>query len=137
MAAKEMYDYISTVSADNNQTLSVQPSRMITEIGAFKDKIHMGDDGSEERIQLSSTPIFYVTLYWNNRTASDIGTVFDFYFNAAYGNGRTESFKWSHPTDGHTYVVRFESELSRTIINPEIHGIPSCKLRILGRIADA
>ena len=137
MASKEMYDYISTVSADNNQTLSVQPSRMITEIGQFQDKIHMGDDGSEERIQLSSTPIFYVTLYWNNRTASDIGTVFDFYFNAAYGNGRTESFKWTHPTDGHTYVVRFEGELSRTIINPEIHGVPSCKLRVLGRIADA
>ena len=137
MAAVEMYDYIATVTADNNQTLSVQPSRMITEIGSFKDKIHMGDDGSEERIQLSSTPIFYVTLYWNNRLAADIGTVFDFYFNAAYGNGRTESFKWSHPKDGHTYVVRFESELSRTILNPNIHGISYCKLRVLGRIADA
>ena len=136
MSAVEMYDYISTVTADNDVTLSVQPSHMITEIGSFKDKIHMGDDGSEERIQLSSTPIFYVTLYWNNRSASDIGTVFDFYFNAAKGNGRTESFKWSHPTDGHTYVVRFESELSRTIMNPEIHGVPSCKLRVLGRIAD-
>jgi len=137
MSSVEMYDYIATVTADNNQTLSVQPSHMITEIGSFKDKILMGDDGSEERIQLSSTPIFYVTLYWNNRLAANIGTVFDFYFNAAYGNGRTESFKWSHPKDGHTYVVRFESELSRTIINPEIHGVPSCKLRVLGRIADA
>ena len=136
MAAVEMYDYIAPVTADNNQTLSVQPSRMITEIGSFKDKIHMGDDGSEERIQFSSTPIFYVTLYWNNRLAADIGTVFDFYFNAAYGNGRTESFKWSHPKDGHTYVVRFESELSRTILNPNIHGISYCKLRVLGRIAD-
>ena len=136
MSSVEMYDYIATVTADNNQTLSVQPSRMITEIGSFKDKIHMGDDGSEERIQLSSTPIFYVTLYWNNRLAADIGTVFDFYFNAAYGNGRTESFKWSHPKDGHTYVVRFESELSRTILNPNIHGISYCKLRVLGRIED-
>ena len=132
-----MYDFISTVTAQNNQTLSVQPSQMITEIGSFKDVIHMGDDGSEERIQLSATPIFYVTLYWRNRLAADIGTVFKFYFDAAYGNGRIESFKWAHPTDGHTYVVRFESELSRTIINPEIHGIPNCKLRILGRIADA
>ena len=137
MSASEMYDFISTVTADNNQTLSVQPSQMITEIGSFKGKIHEGDDGSEERIQFSSTPIFYVTLYWRNRLAADIGTVFNFYFNAAYGNGNTESFKWSHPTDGHTYVVRFEGPLSRTIINPEIHGIPSCKLRILGRIADA
>ena len=132
-----MYDYISTVTADNNQTLSVQPSHMITEIGSFREVIHEGDDGSEQRIQLSSTPIFFVTLYWRNRLAADIGTVFNFYFNAGYGNGNSESFKWSHPTDGHTYVVRFEGSLGRTIINPEIHGIPSCKLKILGRIADA
>ena len=136
MAAKEMYDYLSAVSADNSVTLSVQPNRVITEEGSFKDVIHMGDDGSEERIQLSSTPIFYTTLTWENQTASSVGTVVDFYFDASKGNGRTESFKWSHPIDGHTYVVRFESKLTRTIGLPEIHGVPYCKFRVLGRIND-
>ena len=133
MAAKEMYDYLSGVMADNNVMLSVQPSKVFTEIGSFRDVIRMGDDGSEERIQLSSTPIFYVTLQWENPNTSDAGTIFDFYFNSGKGNGRTNSFKWSHPTDGYVYVVRFESELNRTIMNPEIHSIQSCKLRILGR----
>ena len=132
-----MYDYISVVSADNDQTLSVQPSHMITEIGSFKEEIRKGDDGSEERVRLGSdVPEFYVTLYWSNRLAADIGTIFDFYFNASYGNGQLESFKWSHPKDGHTYIVRFDGELSRTITNPNFHGIPSCRLRILGRIAE-
>jgi len=135
MSSVEMYDYIATVTADNNQTLSVQPSRMITETGSFKGAVHEGDDGSEEVISFSATPIFYVTLYWDNRLAADIGTVFGFYFNASYG-GNGKSFKWSHPTDGHTYVVRFDGPLSRTIMNPEIHGVPSCKLKVKGRIAD-
>ena len=139
MAAIEMYDHLpGTATADNNETLSVQPSQIITEIGTFNDKVRRGDDGSEVRVRLgSSTPIYYVTLYWRNRTASDIGTVVDFYYNAAKGNGNLESFKWSHPKDGHSYIVRFDGDLSRTITNPNIHGIPSCKLRVLDRIDDA
>ena len=134
MSAVEMYDYLSAVVADNNETLSVQPSHTITEIGTFNDEIRKGDDGSEERVRLgSSIPEFYVNLYWENGDSSDIGTVFDFYFNAAKGNGNLESFKWSHPNDGYLYTVRFDGALNRTITNPNIHSIPSCRLRVLGR----
>ena len=33
MAAKEMYDYLQNVSADNNQTLAVKPQRAARIIG--------------------------------------------------------------------------------------------------------
>ena len=48
-----------------------------------------------------------------------------------------ESFKWTHPTDGHTYVVRFDCDLPRSIRIPEIHGVTNVRLKVLGRIADA
>jgi len=137
MAAVEIYDYLSTVTADNDVTLSVDPSGVVTEMGSFNDKILKGDDGSEERVRIGSdTPEIYTTLSWKNRLAADIGTVMDFFYNSSKGNGKLKSFKWSHPTDGHTYVVRFESDFSRTITPPELHGVTSCKLRVLGRIAD-
>ena len=141
MSSVEMYDYLSAVSADNNETLSVQPSNMVTEIGTFNDIIRRGDDGSEERVRLgSSIPTYYATLYWQNRSASDLGTVVSFFYDSSKGNGNLNSFKWSHPDDGHIYVVRFDGDLSRTITNigrtPNLHSIPSCKLRVLGRIND-
>ena len=137
MAAKEMYDYLSNVSADNNQTLSLAPQQVITEIGTKNQVIHLADDGSEERIGLATDSIFYVTLQWNNISESDSGTLVDFYHNASYGNARLESFKWSHPTDGHTYVVRFDSDLTRDLYLADIFGILNVRFKILGTIADA
>jgi len=138
MASKEMYDYLSTgITLNSTVVLNVKPTHIVTEYGEFRDEIHIADDGSEERVLLgTSTPIFYSSLYWSNQDTTDIGTVYDIYFNPSYGAGRTKSFMWDHPTDGHTYITRFESVLSRSIMNPEIHSIPSCKLRVLGRIND-
>ena len=138
MALKEMYDYLSTgITLNSTVVLNVKPTHIVTELGEFKDSIHIGDDGSEERILLgTSTPIFYASLYWSNQDTTDIGTVYDVYFNSSYGAGRTKTFMWDHPTDGYTYITRFESQLSRSIMMPNIHSIPSCKLRVLGRIND-
>ena len=76
----------------------------------------MGDDGSEERVSLSDDSIFYCTLIWTYKNASDAGTIMDFFHDAAKGNGNAESFKWTHPTDGHSYVVRFDGPLDRHLI---------------------
>ena len=137
MAAKEMYDYLSIVAPDNDVTLSTPtPQKIITEKGLKNQVIHLGDDGSEERINLATASIFYVTLLWNALVEADSGTIMDFYFDAAKGNGRAESFKWAHPTDGHTYVVRFDCDFSRPRKGAGIHQIKSMKLKVLGRIAD-
>lgn len=137
MANVEIYDYVSTVSADNNQTLAVTPQNVIIESGKKNVIIHTGDDESESRIILSAVSVFYVTLTWPTKSSSDIGTLLQFYHDAAYGNGRAESFKWTHPTDGHTYVVRFESDVERQIMVSGLHGIVEVRLKVLGRIVDA
>ena len=139
MAAKEPYDYISTVTPDySSTTFNVNPSDIIMEEGEKSSVILIGDDGSEERISLSNTSYFYVTLKWNYKSASDAGTIIDFYHDATKGNGMARSFKWTCPTraGGHTYVVRFDSKLSRSIHGKGLHSIPDIRLKIVGRIAD-
>ena len=136
MASKEMYDYLSQVTADNNVTLAVTPNKVIVEEGSKNQSIRMGDDGSEERVSLSDDSIFYCILIWTRKNESDAGTIMDFYHNVGYGNGNTESFKWTHPTDGHSYVVRFDGPLDRHLIatNTVVFSFPKVRLRVLGYV---
>jgi len=138
MAAKEMYDYLTTIAADVDQTLSIAPQGEISEEGGFTQKIHFGDDGSEERVNLGSTaPRFYCTFDYNILSESDMGTLWDLYFDDDKAFGMVKSFKWSSRQDGHTYVVRFDSALSRNGKMQSKMGSKGIRLRILGRIADA
>ncbi len=134
MAAKEIADYFTgTIVADYVATiLSLEPQGEIVEEGNFNQSVHMGDDGSEERISISSTPIFYVNFEYKYLSESDIGTLWDFYFNTSKANGIANSFKWSSRGDGHTYVVRFDSKLSRSGIKQSLMGAKAIRFRILG-----
>ena len=136
MAAKEMHDYLSVVAADNDVTLSVSPNNVIVEDGSKNQVIHIADDRSEERISLSDDSIFFVTLIWTYKNASDAGTIMDFYHDAAKGNGNAKSFKWSSP-DGHTYVVRFDGALKREMkkTNGVIYNFPNVRFKILGKVS--
>ena len=134
MAAKEMYDYLSVATADNDVTLTLNAVGTLVEHGTKNQVIHIGDDGSEERIDLAGgTSIFYLDYPWKYLTESDAGTVMDFWHDAAKGNGRAESFKLAH-SDGHTYVVRFDTDLSREIKRRARSIV--LRFKILGRIAD-
>ena len=140
MAAKEMYDYLTTVTADYSATtLSVAPHEVLSEMGGFSDIIFTSDDGTtEERIAISPVPYFNVTLIWRAVSDSDAGTIQDFYYDTAKAYGRTRTFKWQHPSDGHTYVARFLSETLERLLYPHAwHELPSVQLRVVGRIADA
>ncbi len=133
MAAKEIYDYLSTVTPDVDVTLSVEAQGEISEESLENCVIHLGDDGSEERISLSTTPVFYVTFGYNVLSEADSGTILDLYHTSACGMAL--SFKWS-AYDGHTYVVRFDSNLTRAgqaMSRMKMQGI---RLKILGRIED-
>ena len=137
MSAFELYDKVATIASDVNETLLLVPQGIITESGLYKQAINQADDGSEERISLAATPIFYVSFGYNLLSESDMGTLMDLYFDAAKGNGKVNSFKWSSRGDGHTYVVRFDCEMSRSGNAQKRMGAKSIKLRILGRIADS
>lgn len=138
MAAKEMYDYLATATPDYAATLSVTPQQIVVEEGGMQQVVHVGDDGSEERVSFDDTPIFYIMLGWSTGiTASDAGTIFDWYYDAAKANGIVKSFRWTHPTDGHTYVVRFTATLERSIAQAgSIHKITRVRLKVLGTISD-
>jgi len=134
MSAKEMYDYISVATPDNDVTLSLAARGNLVERGTKKQVVHLGEDGSEERISLSDTSVFYLTYPFDKLRAADAGTVMDFWHDAAKGNGMAETFKLSH-SDGHVYVVRFDCDMERAI-RGVIHSI-SVVFKIIGRIADA
>jgi len=134
MAAKEMYDYLSVVTADNDVTLSIKPSEVVEEL--FRNQeIHEGDDGSEEVVTLDTDVVGYVTVRFPKLTAADAGTILDFYLSDSKGNCMAESFKWEHPSDGHTYVVKFRSDVKRTLRYTTFQ-FPNIKLKVMGRIAD-
>ena len=135
MSAQEIYDYVSTITADYDYTLTIKAGYTVTEEGQKNQVIHMADDNSEERITLSTGSIFYISWDWGLLSGADSGTIMDLYHDPAKANGMGNSFKWTGH-DGHTYVVRFAGPLSRVGNAVSRWGIPGVRLRILGRIAD-
>lgn len=138
MANIEMYDYMITVAPDNNVTLSVTPQNILVEDMTRNQVVHLGDDNSEEVISFSDTSIFHVTLQWDDVNESDSGTIVNFWLSASHGDGMAKSFKWDHPVDGHTYVVKFRSNPMKRSRHdpPDYYTISSVVLKVMGRIDD-
>ena len=132
MAEKEPYDYVSLATADVDVTLTIKAQGEVSEISRENTVIHVGDDESEERVILSSTPVFFLSWAWNLLSEANAGTILDLYHTSAQGMGK--SFKVTH--DGHTYVCRFNMELTRRGSATSRYGVPDIVLKILGRIAD-
>ena len=132
MSAQEPYDYLPIAVPDVNVTLSITAQGKVTETSSENTVIHLGDDGSEERVILSSTPVFTLSWGYNILSAADSGTILDLYHTSAQGMGR--SFKVVH--DGHTYVARFASTLTRAGQHANRLGISGVSLKLLGRILD-
>ena len=136
--AAELYDYLSNVTPDYSATtLNIDCQVETLESGEFSQKVHEGDDTSEEVITFSSTPLTFVELQWPVSNITDTGTILDFFFDTAKAYGYARSFKWAHPKDGHTYVVKFRSKLQRRYAPGGVIGINTITLKILGTIADA
>ena len=133
--AVEMYDFLSTVSPDYNVLLDISPQGTVSEESSKNQTIHLGVDGSEERISFNTSPIFYITIGWNALSESESGTVFDMYNDSAKANGMMRTFKYAYG-DGHTYVVRFDTKLTRSGQHLEKMGIQGVRLKVLGRIVD-
>ena len=132
MAAKEMYDYLSNVTPDYTTALNIKPSGTIKEIGFMNQQVDVYDDGSETRISWDNDPIFHVEIEWQYLSEADCGTVIDHYYAVAKGNGRARTIRWTHPTDGHDYCVRFDCDMPRNISQPEIYSIPPIRFKVLG-----
>jgi len=134
ISAKEMYDYLSVVTPDYSAELGIPPQGVVTEESQKNQIIHLGVDGSEERISFNTSPIFYITIGWNALSESDSGTIFDFYNDVSKANGIQRSFKYTYG-DGHTYVVRFDSKLTRSGRLVSQYGIQGIRLKVLGKVS--
>jgi hypothetical protein len=132
LSAKMMHDYFTgTITADYTTALAIAAQGTVTEEGYKNQVIHLADDNTEERITMSTGPIFYVTWNWNQLSESDAGTIFDLYHDPAKANGMGRTFKWtSH--DGSNYVVRFDSKLSRSGNALSRWGFQGVRVRVLG-----
>lgn len=142
MSAREMYDYLTTIASDVDYTLgqapyAIHPQGVITEIGTKNQEVFRGDDGlSRVAISYSDVSVFIAQLQWEILTASESGTLMDFWHNTAIGNGWVNSFKWAHPDDGHIYVVSWDCDFSRQRLAYDIYGILNIQFAVWGRIAD-
>ena len=133
MAEKEMYDYLSQVTVDNDYTLSLFARGTVVERGGYRVEVHEGDDISEERIILSSgDPVFYLTIPYGTLSPEDSGTVIDAFYDQSKGYGMAKSFKYAH-SDNHTYAVRFATDMSRAIRLGSLHQITT-EFKVLGYI---
>ena len=136
--AFEMWDYLSTslVAANATTELTILPQSLMVEKGKKNIVVHSADDNSEERIALDNSPIFRARLRWDVLTETEGGVLFNMYYSTGAGNGTSRSFRWAHPTDGHKYTVRFDSEMERKFIPSALgtlQGFEEITLRILGR----
>jgi hypothetical protein len=136
VAASELYDFLATVTPDySTTTLSITPQGVVAEEASKNQVIHLGVDGSEERISFNTSSIFYLSFGWNVLSAADSGTVFNFYNDSSKANAMQRSFQFNYG-DGHVYVCRFASELTRAGQAPSRMGFQGVRLRVLGRVAD-
>ena len=130
-----LWDYMSTsgVPANSTALLDVDPQRVMAELGVKNQVVHLGDDNSEEVITLGSTTVFYVSLQWDVLSSTDAGVIWDFWNSSSKANGLARTFRWAHPTDTHTYTVRFDGDIARSFQPGDIASIGSVRLKVMGR----
>lgn len=139
MALKEMYDYLPTVTPDYTVAiLQVSPTDVLVEAGEYRQIVYETDSASTIVTTLSTYPVFTVTLQWSYASLDDTGTILDFYLDSAKAQGQARSFYWEHPTDGHTYVVKFSGPIQREYQAgyTTMATVSRVTLRVIGRKAD-
>jgi hypothetical protein len=135
MAEKELYDYVDEVVPDNDETMTLAARGNVTERTMLNQVIHKAVDGvSDEVITISSKVIAYISYPFSALSNSDGGTVFDFFHDSTKGNGIAKSFKLQN-TDGHTYVVKFESNMDRVRMLGNYQSM-NVDFKVIGKILD-
>jgi hypothetical protein len=134
--AGSMADYLDIAVPDyGTETLFLAPQDTMPEAASKNQIVHELDDGDMEVISLSDEPQFTVTLQWDVLSLADSDALMDYWLSPAKANGYARSFKWSHPLDGHVYVARFASDITRTLRTANLAGVASLKLRIEGVVS--
>ena len=126
-----MADYLPYKTPDHDGVFPNIPIESFSENIAASSNVVETDDGDEERISLS-LPDFRVTLNLPKLKKDQLESLIDFYVDETKANGKLRSFKWTHPVDGCTYVVRFDSDLVDVVRHGLYSDELSVTLRVLG-----
>lgn len=107
-----MYRYLTEKEADYTpETLDIPCQVSLPETGDKQQVVHVFDDGSISVIGLSTTSFFDLQLQWSYISESDKDVILSLWHSASKADGRRRTIYWEHPTDNHTYTIRFMSEL--------------------------
>jgi len=106
--------YVSAATADVDVTLILTPQNTMSETGEKYQEIRSYSGLSESRISFNDQTRFIITLDYEMLSATDAATIMDIYCDSTKANGVQNSFKFQHPTDTYTYVVRFISGITRS-----------------------
>ena len=127
----KMANYLPYKEPDYDAEFPDLPVESLSESIDAEYKIVETEDNDEERVAVSE-PFFIVTLDFPQLRKSQIAMLFDFYLNEDRANGKINTFKWVHPTDGCTYVVRFNTDLESSFRRGFYTDNFSIDLRVLG-----
>jgi len=128
-----MADYLPQTTADYTGTqLDISPQRVLSETPVENQKTHRMDDGSVEIVEIAGTTYFTVEVEWSVLENAEAETIRDLYMDSTKANRKRNTFEWIHPTDGHTYVARWMSNVAKEITPGTVRRIPRAKLQIEG-----
>lgn len=134
MAAKEMYDYLTTDTADYTTVeIDIPLQRSAKEKSKKDQTILKKDTGSPAVVSSSDLYYYECVIEWPNISESDAGTIFDIWNDISKCNYAQRTF-YLHFPDGHIYVARWMGEVER-IYTPNLHaagrrGIAPVQVRI-------
>jgi len=137
MATSTIADFVDVETPDYNVVLAVSAQVEVTEEGGFIEEVFdadSGDDADAQTVRMATDPQFFFTLQFPRKSAADLGTLWDWYFDPAKASGTSRSFKWTHPVDGETYVVKFADRLSRGVRAFD-QGAGRVRLKVIGKAA--
>ena len=127
-----MYN-LPTITADYTaETLNISPQNVMKVPGKKSQVVHEIDDNSIAVISESDDSFFEVALQWDHITESEHANIMDFWHNTSKANGMENTFKWDHPLDGETYVVRFLTDLTSKHYPHPHPGIQTINLAVEG-----
>jgi len=126
-----IYNFLSNVSADNAETLTLPSHDGIDHQPVREQYVEVLDDGSEERIDADNVYQFTTTIKWIEMSKENHQIIMDYFYSATKGAGITETFYWEHPSDGHAYTVRFEAKPQQVQKPNHVYDV-TAKLRIVG-----
>ena len=131
--ADSISTYLSNVAADYTAVeLSLTPTDVMQFLCVKDQKVLYNGSDIFRAIPLNTMVNFEILLSFGNITPDEGGTVMSMWCDSAKANGRENTFYFQHPTDGNTYTVRFNSEITHVRHTHPLVSVTNVSLLAIG-----